>query len=100
MMKKFDRKLILSDGSEYHGYGFGSGIEKITEIVFNTSLVGYQGILSAPSYTYQTVVMAYPLIGNYGMAEDDFETDIPSISGLAVRDYNDEPFNFRSSYDE
>ena len=98
MMKKFDRKLILSDGSEYHGYGFGSGIEKITEIVFNTSLVGYQEILSDPSYTYQTVVMAYPLIGNYGMAEDDFETDIPSIGGLAVRDYNDEPSNFRSKY--
>ena len=87
-MKKFDRKLILSDGSEYCGYGFGSGLEKITEIVFNTSMVGYQEILSDPSYTYQTVAMAYPLIGNYGMAEDDFETDIPSIGGLAVRDYN------------
>ena len=98
MMKKFDRKLILSDGSEYYGYGFGSKHEKITEIVFNTSLVGYQEILSDPSYTYQTVVMAYPLIGNYGMAEDDFETDIPSIGGLAVRDYNDEPSNFRSKY--
>ena len=98
MMKKFDRKLILSDGSEYCGYGFGSKLEKITEIVFNTSPVGYQEILSDPSYTYQTVVMAYPLIGNYGMAEDDFETDIPSIGGLAVRDYNDQPSNFRSKY--
>ena len=98
MMKKFDRKLILSDGSEYYGYGFGSKHEKITEIVFNTSLVGYQEILSDPSYTYQTVVMAYPLIGNYGMTEEDFETDIPSIGGLAVRDYNDEPSNFRSKY--
>ena len=98
MMKKFDRKLILSDGSEYCGFGFGSKHEKITEIVFNTSPVGYQEILSDPSYTYQTVVMAYPLIGNYGMAEDDLETDIPSIGGLAVRDYNDEPSNFRSKY--
>lgn len=98
MMKKFDRKLILSDGSEYYGYGFGSKHEKITEIVFNTSLVGYQEILSDPSYTYQTVVMAYPLIGNYGMTEEDFETDIPTIGGLAVRDYNDEPSNFRSKY--
>ena len=97
-MKKFDRKLILSDGSEYRGYGFGSRIEKITEIVFNTSLVGYQEILSDPSYTYQTVVMAYPLIGNYGMAEEDFETEIPRIGGLAVRDYNDEPSSFRSQY--
>ena len=66
-MKKFDRKLILSDGSEYFGYGFGAKQETVTEIVFNTSLTGYQEILSDPSYTGQTVVMAYPLIGNYGI---------------------------------
>ena len=94
-MKKFDRKLILEDGSEYYGYGFGSKEDRITEIVFNTSPVGYQEIISDPSYTYQTVVMAYPLIGNYGMAEADFETEIPTIGGLAVRDYNDRPSNFR-----
>ena len=97
-MKKFDRKLILEDGSEYYGYGFGSDEEKITEIVFNTSPVGYQEIVSDPSYTYQTVVMAYPLIGSYGMAEEDFETETPTIGGLAVRDYNDCPSNFRSKY--
>ena len=97
-MKKFDKKLILPDGSEYYGYGFGSSDERITEIVFNTSPVGYQEILSDPSYTYQTVVMAYPLIGNYGIAEDDFETEIPTIGGLVVRDYNDKPSNFRSQY--
>ena len=97
-MKKFDRKLILIDGSEYYGYGFGSCKEKITEIVFNTSLVGYQEIISDPSYTYQTVVMTYPLIGNYGIAEDDFETEIPTIGGLVVRDYNDQPSNFRSQH--
>ena len=97
-MKKFDRKLILPDGSEYYGYGFGSFDERITEIVFNTSPVGYQEIVSDPSYTYQTVVMAYPLIGNYGIAEEDFETEIPTIGGLVVRDYNDQPSNFRSKY--
>ena len=59
-MKKFDRKLNLEDGSEYYGYGFGSDGERITEIVFNTSPVGYQEIISDPSYTYQTVVMAIP----------------------------------------
>ena len=95
-MKKFDRKLILEDGSEYYGYGFGSDGERITEIVFNTSPVGYQEIISDPSYTYQTVVMAYPLIGNYGITEGDFETETPTIGGLAVRDYNDQPSNFRS----
>ena len=97
-MKKFDRKLILEDGSEYYGYGFGCLEDRITEIVFNTSPVGYQEIVSDPSYTYQTVVMAYPLIGNYGIAEDDFETETPTIGGLVVRDYNDNPSNFRSKY--
>lgn len=95
-MKKFDRKLILEDGSEYYGYGFGCMEDVITEIVFNTSPVGYQEIISDPSYTYQTVVMAYPLIGNYGIAREDFETKVPTIGGLVVRDYNDEPSNFRS----
>lgn len=98
MMKKFDRKLILEDGSEYYGYGFGAADDSVTEIVFNTSPVGYQEIISDPSYTYQTVVMAYPLIGNYGIAEEDFETETPTIGGLVVRDYNDLPSNFRSKY--
>lgn len=93
---EYNRKLILEDGSEYYGYAFGDDCERITEIVFNTSPVGYQEIISDPSYTYQTVVMAYPLIGNYGIAEDDFETETPTIGGLVVRDYNDEPSNFRS----
>ena len=97
-MKHFDRKLILEDGSEYYGYGFGAEDERITEIVFNTSPVGYQEILSDPSYTYQTVVMAYPLIGSYGITEEDFETETPAIGGLAVREYNDQPSNFRCRY--
>lgn len=79
-MKIFDRKLIMEDGSEYYGYDFGSGNEKITEVVFNTSPVGYQEIISDPSYTYQTVVMAYPLIGNYGIAEYAF--GLPKIPHL------------------
>ncbi|MBR1816704.1 MAG: glutamine-hydrolyzing carbamoyl-phosphate synthase small subunit [Lachnospiraceae bacterium] len=94
--KEFDRKLILEDGSEYYGYAFGDTSDKVTEIVFNTSMVGYQEIISDPSYTYQSVVMTYPLIGNYGIANDDFETDIPTIGGLIVREYNDFPSNFRS----
>ena len=94
--KDFDRKLILEDGSEYYGYSFGDTSDKVTEIVFNTSMVGYQEIISDPSYTYQSVVMTYPLIGNYGIANDDFETDIPTIGGLIVREYNDFPSNFRS----
>lgn len=95
MDRKFDRKIILEDGSVYLGYGFGSREDKVLEIVFNTSMVGYQEIVSDPSYTYQMVIMTYPLIGNYGITDDDFETKVPTIGGLAVRDYNDMPSNFR-----
>ena len=94
-MKPFDRKLILEDGSQYFGYGFGSRQERITELVFNTSPVGYQEIVSDPSYAGQTVVMAYPMIGCYGIAAEDFETQRPVIGGLAVREYQDSPSNFR-----
>ncbi len=96
MISSPDKKIILEDGQEYYGYSFGADQEKILEIVFNTSVVGYQEILSDPSYTDQAVVMTYPLIGNYGMAEDDYETERPSIGALIVREYNDEPSNFRS----
>lgn len=97
MAEKYNRKIILEDGSEYEGFAFGDLSDKVCEIVFNTSMVGYQEILSDPSYTYQAVVMTYPLIGNYGMAEDDYETLVPTIGGLIVREYNDEPSNFRSA---
>ena len=91
------RKLIMSDGIEYFGLGFGADSDsRVCEIVFNTSPVGYQEILSDPSYTDQFVVMAYPLIGNYGINDDDYETRRPTIGGFIVRDYNDCPSNFRS----
>ena len=94
-MKEFDKKIVLEDGEEYLGYGFGANVESINEIVFNTSVVGYQEICSDPSYTYQMVVMTYPLIGNYGITDDDYETNKPTIGGLIVREYNDMPSNFR-----
>ena len=94
-MKPFDRKIVLENGREFCGYGFGADREQIGEIVFNTSMVGYQEILSDPSYTDQTVVMTYPLIGNYGTAEEDYETKFPTIGGMVVREYNDTPSNFR-----
>lgn len=96
MLFESDRKLILEDGTEYFGTGFGCGDERCFELVFNTSPVGYQEIVSDPSYTDQGVVMAYPLIGNYGIAADDFETKVPTISALIVREYNPEPSNYRS----
>ena len=95
MARRFDRKIVLEDGSEYYGYAFGSVDNRVCELVFNTSCVGYQEIISDPSYTDQMVVMSYPLIGNYGITDDDFETRTPTIGGLVVSEYNDLPSNFR-----
>ena len=96
MIRAYDKKLILEDGTEFYGFGFGADSEKIVEVVFNTSMVGYQEILSDPSYTGQAVVMTYPLIGNYGMCADDYEAKVPTVSALIVREYNEQPSNFRA----
>ena len=96
MARKFDKKLVLEDGSEYFGYGFGADKEVVSEVVFNTSMVGYQEILSDPSYTYQAVVMTYPLIGNYGINSSDYESAMAGASALVVSEYNPHPSNFRS----
>ena len=96
MKEKRRRKVILEDGREFYGYAFGSHQDRVCEIVFNTSMTGYQEILSDLSYTDQAVVMTYPLIGNYGMAAEDYESDTPSIGAMIVREYNEEPSNFRS----
>lgn len=92
----FNRKIITEDGEEYYGYAFGDTTDKVCELVFNTSMAGYQEIISDPSYTCQAVVMTYPLIGNYGIADEDYETEIPTIDALIVHEYNDQPSNFRS----
>ncbi|MDE7219916.1 MAG: glutamine-hydrolyzing carbamoyl-phosphate synthase small subunit [Oscillospiraceae bacterium] len=94
-MRKYDGKIVLPDGSEYPGCRFGAREDRVCELVFNTSMVGYQEIVSDPSYTGQLVVMTYPIIGNYGVTDEDYETKIPTIGGLAVREYNDIPSNFR-----
>ena len=97
MIRQCDRKIILQDGTEFYGYGFGASGECTAEIVFNTSMVGYQEILSDPSYTDQAIVMTYPLIGNYGICEADYESLRPTASAMIVREYNDEPSNFRAA---
>lgn len=94
-MKEFNKKIVLEDGEEYYGYGFGADKESISEIMFNTSMVGYQELVSDPSCTNQAVVMTYPLIGNYGITDEDYETKQPTIGGLIVREYNNQPSNFR-----
>ena len=94
-MKPFTKKLVLENGSEFLGYGYGANVERVCEIVFNTSVVGYQEILSDPSCVDQIVVMAYPLIGNYGITDEDFESKVPQIGGMVVRECNENPSNFR-----
>lgn len=94
-MSDFNKKLILEDGSEYLGYGFGADKEAVCEIVFNTSMVGYQEIVSDPSYTDQAIVMSYPLIGNYGITDEDFESKLINLGALIVREVNENPSNFR-----
>ena len=95
MIRSYDCKIVLEDGQEYPGYRFGARTDRVCEIVFNTSMVGYQEIVSDPSYTGQMVVMTYPIIGNYGITDEDFETKLPTLGALAVREYNDIPSNFR-----
>jgi len=90
-----ERKLILANGTEFIGSGFGAEGEVIAELVFNTSMVGYQEIITDPSYTDQMVIMTYPLIGNYGITDEDNESKMISISGMIIREYNDKPSNFR-----
>lgn len=92
-MKK--RKLILEDGSVYEGYAFGSDHFWVGELVFNTGMSGYQEVLSDLSYCGQIVMMTYPMIGNYGINRDDFESLDPAVFGFVVRECCEAPSNFR-----
>jgi carbamoyl-phosphate synthase small subunit len=92
------RQLILEDGTVFVGEGFGSDTTKVGEIVFNTGMTGYQEILSDPSYCGQIVTLTYPLVGNYGINRDDFESIHPAISGFIVKEAAEFPSNWRSDY--
>ncbi len=94
MAKRLKKKLVLEDGSVFSGLSFGSEEDKLSELVFNTSMVGYQEILSDPSYTDQAVVMTFPSMGNYGINDSDFESRNPGINALIVRDYTEYPNHF------
>ncbi|MBQ9185542.1 MAG: carbamoyl phosphate synthase small subunit [Bacteroidales bacterium] len=96
-MKRPEKKLILESGEEFTGVGFGSGEPRVCEVVFNTSVVGYQEIISDPCYAGKFVVMTYPLIGNYGITNEDNESRTPAIGGLIVRECCDTPSNFRAA---
>lgn len=91
-------RLLLEDGTLFTGKAFGSEGESTGEVVFNTGVTGYQEVLSDPSYCGQIVTMTYPLIGNYGIARDDFESVRPFIHGFVVRQYETVPSNWRAQF--
>ena len=88
--------LALADGKIYEGEHFGSEKEVEAEIVFNTSMSGYQEIITDPSYCGQMIVMTYPLIGNYGVNPEDFESDRPYLSGFIIKELSRVQSNWRS----
>lgn len=92
-------QLILENGQRFIGDSFGHELEnnfEYGEVIFNTAMTGYQEIISDPSYCDQFIVLTYPLIGNYGIAKDDFESLIPYSKGLIVHEICELPSNYRS----
>jgi len=88
--------LALEDGTIFPGRSFTGACEAVGEVVFNTSMSGYQEILTDPSYCGQMVTMTYPLIGNYGVNEEDVESDRIQVKALLVKEYQELPSNWRS----
>lgn len=91
-------RLLLEDGTLFTGLGFGAEGVSTGEVVFNTGITGYQEVLSDPSYCGQIVTMTFPLIGNYGINRDDFESIRPYIHGFVVRRHEPVPSNWRAQY--
>ncbi|HET7435920.1 MAG TPA: glutamine-hydrolyzing carbamoyl-phosphate synthase small subunit [Thermoanaerobaculia bacterium] len=89
-------RLVLEDGTVYEGEAFGATADAIGEVVFNTSLTGYQEIATDPSYRFQIVVMTYPHIGNYGVERAVEQSESPQVAGFVVRDAVREPSNAHS----
>ncbi len=89
--------LVFEDGSVFEGSRFGARGEHFGEAVFNTSMTGYQEILTDPSYNGQIITMTYPEIGNYGINDEDSESSKPFASGLVVREYWETPSNWRAT---
>jgi carbamoyl-phosphate synthase small subunit len=89
--------IALEDGTVFEGRSFTGPGEAVGEIVFNTSMTGYQEILTDPSYTGQIITMTYPLIGNYGVNPEDMESDSVHPKAFLVKEYHAVPSNFRST---
>ena len=93
---KMKALLALEDGTIFTGRSFTGSGETTGEVVFNTSMSGYQEILTDPSYCGQMVTMTYPLIGNYGINDQDIESDRIHVRALLVKEYQEYPSNWRS----
>ena len=91
--------LVLEDGRTFTGEPYGAAGDAYGEAVFNTSMTGYQEVLTDPSYRGQLVVMTYPLVGNYGTCPADGESKLVQVSGFVVRQLTRVPSNFRSTQD-
>ena len=87
--------LVLEDGSFFEGFAFAGSGETMGEVVFNTGMTGYQEIITDPSYKGQIVAMTYPLIGNYGINEEDMESAGIHLEGFVVKEYQPNPSNWR-----
>ena len=94
-----NKKLVLETGEIFEGEGFGADTEKVAELVYNTSVVGYQETFSDPSNLEYIMVMGYPVIGSYGLTDEDYESNELTISGLVVREYSKYPSNFRYTHE-
>lgn len=92
-------RLILEDGTIFEGKVFGHIEDSVGEVVFNTSMAGYQEILTDPSYYGQIVAITYPLVGNYGINLEDKESSSVKVSGFIIREKSDMPSNFRCEMD-
>ncbi len=90
--------LALEDGSVFHGQGFGARAFACGEVCFNTSMTGYQEILTDPSYKGQIVTMTYPLIGNYGVNAVDVESWRPHVAGFVIRELSPVVSNWRADF--
>ena len=89
-------RLVLADGTVYRGTAFGACAVGVGEVCFNTSLTGYQEILTDPSYAGQIVVMTYTQIGNVGVNSDDDESERPRLEGFVVKEVFEQPSNWRA----
>jgi carbamoyl-phosphate synthase small subunit len=97
LRRPMDAVLLLSSGEVFRGKSFGAAGEACGELVFNTCMTGYQEVLSDPSYRGQIVAMTYPMVGNYGVNEEDFESGGLHLAGFVVREYCDRPSGHRAT---